>query len=48
MAKAKDKPSAKLKERDKRTLSKIVELADDVSKKTLGGKEPVFHIPTRT
>ncbi len=47
MAKAKAKAPVKLKERDTRTLGKIVGLADEVSKKTLGGKEPVFHIPTR-
>ena len=47
MAKSKPVVSAKTKERDKRTLGKIINLADDVSKKTLGGKEPIFHIPTR-
>lgn len=42
------KPRAKLSERDKRTLGKLVELADDVAKKALGGKEPKLDIPSRT
>lgn len=44
--KAPAKP-VKLKERDQKTLGKIVDLADDVAKKTLGGKEPKLEIPTR-
>ena len=40
--------SAKVRERDKRTLSKIVEFADDVAKKALTGKEPTVDIPTRS
>ncbi|MBL8887214.1 MAG: DNA topoisomerase IV subunit A [Phycisphaerales bacterium] len=48
MAKSKPVISQKTKERDKRTLEKIVALADDLSKKTFAGKEPTFHIPTRS
>lgn len=48
MAKSKPSVSQKTKERDKRTLEKIVALADDLSKKTFAGKEPTFHIPTRS
>jgi len=48
MAKSKPAISQKTKERDKRTLEKIVALADDLSKKTFAGKEPTFHIPTRS
>lgn len=48
MAKSKPGVSQKTKERDKRTLEKIVALADDLSKKTFAGKEPTFHIPTRS
>lgn len=40
--------SARVRERDKRTLSKIVEFADDVSKKALSGREPKVDIPTRS
>lgn len=40
--------SKKLKERDARTLGKIVDLADDVAKKTFAGKEPKLDIPMRT
>lgn len=36
------------KERDEKTLKKLVGLADDVTKKTLGGKEPKLEIPLRT
>lgn len=39
--------SAATKERDARTLRKILALADEVAKKTLGGKEPKIDIPTR-
>lgn len=50
---AKSKPAAasrsrNVKDRDARTLSKLVDLADDVAKKALGGKEPKIEIPTRT
>ncbi len=36
------------KERDARTMSSIVGLADDLSKKTFAGKEPRISIPLRT
>jgi DNA topoisomerase-6 subunit A len=36
------------RERDKKTMGKIVGLADDVAKRALGGKEPTIDIPTRT
>ena len=36
------------KDRDKVTLTKIVGLADEVSKKALSGREPIVQIPTRT
>ncbi len=39
---------ARLKERDTRTLSKLVALADDVAKKTFAGREPRLDIPLRT
>ncbi len=42
------KPSAKLKERDTRTLGKLVGLADEVSKRALSNKEPRIDIPLRT
>src|SRR6476659_9476499 len=41
-------PSTRLKSRDKVTLGKIVDLADDVAKKTFGGREPRLDIPLRT
>jgi DNA topoisomerase-6 subunit A len=41
------KSSAKLKERDARTLGKIVNLAETVSSKTIAGREPKIDIPTR-
>lgn len=41
------KSSAKLKERDARTLGKIVHLAESVSSKTIAGREPKIDIPTR-
>ncbi|MBA4029032.1 MAG: DNA topoisomerase VI [Planctomyces sp.] len=52
----KDVPSGKgkgtqapaLKERDTRTLGKLVGLADQVAQTTLGGREPRIEIPTRT
>ena len=40
--------SKKLKERDKRTMVKIVDLASDVSGRSLKGKEPTVSIPMRT
>lgn len=40
--------TSRIRERDKRTLKGIVDLADDVSKKALGGKEPKVEIPLRT
>ncbi len=48
---ARSKPATKpaaAKERDRATLSKIVHLADDVAAKSLGGRDPVVHIPTRS
>jgi DNA topoisomerase-6 subunit A len=42
------KSQARIKERDARTMSKLVGLADDVAKKSLGGKEPRLAIPLRT
>ncbi|HYF13469.1 MAG TPA: DNA topoisomerase IV subunit A [Phycisphaerales bacterium] len=40
--------SAALKERDKKTLGKLVNLADDVAKRALSGREPKLEIPMRT
>lgn len=40
--------TARIKERDAKTLGKIVELAGDVAGKALGGKEPKIEIPLRT
>lgn len=40
--------SSRIKDRDARTLSKIVEFADDVAKKTFAGREPKLDIPLRT
>jgi DNA topoisomerase-6 subunit A len=37
-----------MKSRDKATLGKIVDLAGDVAKKALGGREPKLEIPLRT
>lgn len=36
------------KERDEKTLKKLVGLADDIAKRTLSGKEPRLEIPMRT
>lgn len=47
MAKKTSTASGRAKDRDARTLSKIVSLADDVAKRALSGKEPIVHIPTR-
>ncbi|QYU69686.1 DNA topoisomerase IV subunit A [Leptolyngbya sp. 15MV] len=41
-------PPAKLKPRDQTTLSKIVNLADEISSMALSGKEPKVEIPART
>jgi DNA topoisomerase-6 subunit A len=51
MAKASSKPSSvtkSVKARDSKTVGKIVELADDVSKSAFGGKELIIDIPLRT
>ncbi|MGH7133799.1 MAG: DNA topoisomerase IV subunit A [Phycisphaerales bacterium] len=49
MAKTKPHGSSKhVKERDARTLTKLVDLADDVTKKTFAGREPRLEIPLRT
>ncbi len=40
--------SKKLKERDSKTLAKLVELAEDVTQKTFAGREPKIEIPTRS
>ncbi len=40
--------SARIKERDKKTMASIVELADEVAGKALGGREPKIDIPLRT
>ena len=40
--------SSRLKERDAKTLGKLVGLADDVTKKTFAGREPKIEIPSRT
>jgi DNA topoisomerase VI subunit A len=45
---AKSAASKRLKERDARTMGKIVNLADHVSKSALAGKEPKVEIPLRT
>jgi DNA topoisomerase VI subunit A len=47
VAKKTSTASGRAKDRDARTLSKIVSLADDVAKRALSGKEPVVQIPTR-
>src|SRR3954469_15486473 len=39
--------SARLKARDKGTLGKLVELAEDVTKTSLKGKDPAIEVPTR-
>lgn len=40
--------SALSKERDEKTLKKLIGLADEVAKKTFGGKDPKLEIPLRT
>jgi DNA topoisomerase VI subunit A len=47
MAKAPSR-SAAVKERDTRTLRKLVDLADGVSRSALAGREPRIEVPTRT
>ncbi len=42
------KLSTSIKDRDTRTLGRIVDLADDITKLTLSGKEPRVEIPLRT
>lgn len=37
-----------MKERDRATQGKILGLADDVSKRALGGREPTMKVPSRT
>jgi DNA topoisomerase-6 subunit A len=39
--------SARLKARDKATLGKLVHLAEDVTKTSLKGKDPIIEVPTR-
>jgi DNA topoisomerase-6 subunit A len=48
MAKTKASSKKTLKERDKRTLSKIEDLAEDVARKSFAGREPRLDIPTRS
>lgn len=45
---AKVKTSARTKEKDAKTLAKLVELATSVSKTALAGRDPAIEIPTRT
>jgi DNA topoisomerase-6 subunit A len=40
--------SKSIKQRDQKTLGRIVELADDVAQRTFSGKEPKVEIPLRT
>lgn len=40
--------TTRIKERDRKTLSSIVDLADDVTKRALTGQDPTIEIPTRT
>ncbi len=40
--------STRVKERDATTLNRITDLAENVAKSALGGREPVVEIPTRT
>jgi DNA topoisomerase-6 subunit A len=47
-APAPKKPPVKLTERDIKTIDKLVKLSDMVAKRSIGGKEPVIHIPMRT
>ena len=37
--------SSRVQARDKATMGKIVGLADDLSKRTFAGKEPVVSVP---
>jgi DNA topoisomerase VI subunit A len=45
---ARTKSAGKMRERDTRTISKLVDLADRVAKSALSGREPRIEIPTRT
>lgn len=47
-APAAKKAPVKLTERDIKTIDKLVKLSDMVAKRSIGGKEPVIHIPMRT
>ena len=47
-AKSKPAQSARIKERDARTMKKIVDLAEDFTGKVFKGREPVIEIPTRS
>ncbi len=47
-AKPKPAQSARIKERDARTMKKIVDLAEDFTGKVFKGREPVIEIPTRS
>ncbi|MFM7259559.1 MAG: DNA topoisomerase VI, partial [bacterium] len=40
--------SGKVKERDAATQRKILALAEEIVRRSLGGKEPIVQIPTRT
>jgi len=44
----KSEASARIKERDAKTLGKIVGVADEVTKKVFAGREPQIAIPMRT
>ena len=41
-------PTARIKQRDAATRGKIVDLADDLVKRSFANKEPTITIPTRT
>ncbi|MDZ4753910.1 MAG: DNA topoisomerase IV subunit A [Phycisphaerae bacterium] len=45
---ARDRVNARLKGRDAETQKKLLGLADMVTKKVLGGNEPIIDIPTRS
>ena len=45
---ARTKPAVKHSERDKKTHAKLVGLADDITSKSLKGREPKLEIPVRT
>jgi len=46
-AEVNSKLSSRIKERDARTLGKIVDMADAIATRALSGKEPSMEIPTR-